>query len=87
MVIDRTLRKFRNVETKINVNMGKPSINGVPIEDILERLSFYSKEEIVEIYPRLTIDDINSAINFAAEIMHKVWATRPQIFNEMEETK
>jgi len=52
---------------------GKPCIRGMryPVEMILELLgSGMSKEEILDDYADLTIEDIHACLVFAASVMH-----------------
>lgn len=51
---------------------GKPSIRGtrLAVELILERLAHgWNEETLIEAYPRLTREDIQAALLFAAEMM------------------
>ena len=52
--------------------MGKPVIRGtrIPVELILRKLSEGAKEaDLLEAYPRLTREDIQAAIRYAAETL------------------
>jgi uncharacterized protein (DUF433 family) len=52
--------------------MGKPVIRGtrIPVELILRKLSEGAKEkELLEAYPRLTKEDIQAAIRYAADAL------------------
>jgi uncharacterized protein (DUF433 family) len=52
---------------------GKPIVEGtrLSVEHILGLLAHgMSHAEIVEAYPELTIDDVNAAIQYAAEALH-----------------
>lgn len=56
-----------------NVIMGKPAIAGtrITVEHILEELAEGSTiEDLLSAYPRLTIDGINAALLFAADLLH-----------------
>ncbi|MGH7856810.1 MAG: DUF433 domain-containing protein, partial [Candidatus Binatia bacterium] len=62
------------VADRIDINpavmVGKPVIRGtrVPVELVLRKLSEGATEaELLEAYPRLTIDDIRAALAYAAE--------------------
>ena len=55
-----------------NIMMGKPVIAGtrITVELILEKMTAgESTEQILESYPRLTIDGIRAAIDFAAKAL------------------
>ncbi len=57
------------IEINPKVMMGKPVIRGtrIPVELILRKLSEGAKErELFEAYPRLTKQDIQAAIRYAA---------------------
>ena len=54
------------------VMVGKPVIKGtrIPVDAIIRRLAEgMSIEEILEEYPNLTIEDIKSALRYAAKIV------------------
>jgi uncharacterized protein (DUF433 family) len=56
-----------------NVMMGKPTIAGtrITVESILERLAAGESEaQIIEANPRLELDDIRAALQFAADMLH-----------------
>ncbi len=58
------------IEINPKVMMGKPIIRGtrIPVELILRKLSEGAKErELLEAYPRLTKEDIQAAIRYAAD--------------------
>ena len=60
------------IEINPKVMMGKPVIRGtrVPVELILRKLSEGTKErELLEAYPRLTKEDIQAAIRYAADTL------------------
>jgi uncharacterized protein (DUF433 family) len=55
-----------------NVMLGKPVIRGtrIPVELILRKLSDGATEaELLDAYPRLTRDDIQAAIGYAADTL------------------
>jgi uncharacterized protein (DUF433 family) len=60
------------IEINPKVMMGKPVIRGtrIPVELILRKLSEGAKErELLEAYPRLTKEDIQAAIRYAADTL------------------
>ncbi len=60
------------IEVNPEVMMGKPVIRGtrIPLELILRMLSEgASKEDLIEAYPRLTDEDIQAAIGYAADML------------------
>jgi uncharacterized protein (DUF433 family) len=60
------------IEINPKVMMGKPVIQGarIPVELILRKLSEGAKErELLEAYPRLTKEDIQAAIRYAADTL------------------
>ena len=65
-----TRNLLRRIEVNPKIMMGKPVIKGtrIPVELILKKLSQkIEAEEILEDYPRLTREDIQAAIAYAAE--------------------
>ena len=65
-----TKNLLRRIEVNPKIMLGKPVIRGtrIPIELILKKLSQkIEPEEILEDYPRLTREDIQAAIAYAAE--------------------
>ena len=60
------------IEVNPNVMMGKPVIRGtrIPVELILRKISEVAKEtDLLEAYPKLTHEDIQAAIRFAADTL------------------
>ena len=65
-----TRNLLRRIEVNSKIMLGKPVIRGtrIPVELILKKLSQkIEPEEILEDYPRLTREDIQAAIAYAAE--------------------
>ena len=63
---------YNRIEINPNIMVGKPVIRGtrVPVEIILRKLSEKATEaEILQAYPQLTIEDIQAAIRFAADLI------------------
>lgn len=63
---------LRRIEVNLNVMLGKPVIRGtrIPVELILRKLAQnISPDEIVVDYPRLTLEDIQAALAYAAEAL------------------
>jgi len=62
----------KRIEINPKIMFGKPVIKGtrIPVELILRKLSQnISGDEILRDYPKLTIDDIKSAIAYASECL------------------
>jgi uncharacterized protein (DUF433 family) len=60
------------VETNPDIMLGKPVIRGtrIPVELILRKLSEGTTEaDLLDAYPRLTREDIQAAIRFAADTL------------------
>jgi uncharacterized protein (DUF433 family) len=60
------------IEINPKIMMGKPVIRGtrIPVELILRKLSEGAKQkEILDAYPRLTKEDIQAAIRYAADTL------------------
>ena len=60
------------IEVNPNVMMGKPVIRGtrIPVELILRKISEGANEaDLLEAYPKLTHEDIQAAIRFAADTL------------------
>ena len=61
---------WERIEVNKEIMMGKPVIKGtrIPLELILRKLSQnISVEEILQNYPNLTREDIQAALEYAAE--------------------
>ena len=66
--MDRVISK--RVEINPDIMLGKPVIKGtrIPVELILRKLAQnISADEILDDYPRLTREDIQAALEYAAE--------------------
>ena len=74
MTIDR-------IELNPGVLQGKPVVRGtrIPVEDILRKLSEGATEaDILDAYPRLTREDIQAALRYAADsVAHEVIVLTP----------
>jgi uncharacterized protein (DUF433 family) len=60
------------IEVDPNVMLGKPVIRGtrIPVELILRKLSEGASEtDLLDAYPRLTVDDIHAALGYAADLI------------------
>jgi uncharacterized protein (DUF433 family) len=60
------------IEMNPRVMLGKPVIRGtrIPVELLLRKLSEGASEsELIDAYPRLTRDDIQAAIRYAADTL------------------
>jgi uncharacterized protein (DUF433 family) len=60
------------IETDPNVMLGKPVIRGtrIPVELILRKLSQGASEtDLLGAYPRLTKEDIQAALAYAADLI------------------
>jgi len=60
------------IEINPKIMMGKPVIRGtrIPVELILRKLSEGAKErELLDAYPKLTKEDIQAAIRYAADTL------------------
>jgi uncharacterized protein (DUF433 family) len=64
------------VELNPTVLQGKPVVRGtrIPVEDLLRKLSEGATEaDLLDAYPRLTREDIQAALRYAADsIAHEV---------------
>ena len=62
------------IEINPKVMMGKPVIRGtrINVELILRKLSEGAREgDLLDAYPRLTLEDIHAAIRYAADSLNK----------------
>jgi uncharacterized protein (DUF433 family) len=62
------------IENNPKIMMGKPVIRGtrIPVEILLRKLSAGATEaDLLERYPKLTHEDIQSAIRYAADTLAK----------------
>jgi uncharacterized protein (DUF433 family) len=60
------------IETDPNVMLGKPVIRGtrIPVELLLRKMSQGASEvDLLDAYPRLTKDDIQAALAYAADLI------------------
>lgn len=60
------------VEINPKVMLGKPVIRGtrIPVELVLRKLGEgATREDLLEAYPRLTREDIQAAIRYAADVL------------------
>jgi uncharacterized protein (DUF433 family) len=60
------------IEINPKVMLGKPVIRGtrIPVELLIRKLSEGATEdELLDAYPRLTIDDIKAALAYAADTL------------------
>lgn len=72
------MRKAKGIEVNPKIMFGKPVIAGtrIPVEIILEKLAIgETVENILQDYPRLTKDNIYTAISFANKLVKKVLLT------------
>ncbi len=63
---------LRRIEIDPRVMMGKPVIEGtrIPVELILRKLSEGATlEELLDAYPHLSCEDVQAALNCAAEVV------------------
>lgn len=64
------------IEIDAAVLLGKPVVRGtrIPVEDVLRKLSEGATEaDLLDAYPRLTHDDIQAVLRYAADsIAHEV---------------
>src|SRR6516165_3999850 len=68
----RAMAAIERVEINPKVMLGKPVIRGtrIPVELILRKLAEGSREEdLLDAYPRLTLEDIRAAIAYAADVV------------------
>lgn len=73
---DVCLRKIVTITDRIEINpqvmLGKPVIRGtrIPVELILRKLSQGATEpDLLDAYPRLSHEDIQAAIRYAADVL------------------
>ena len=60
------------IESTPEIMLGKPIVKGtrITVEIILKKLAEgASKEEILQIYPHITIEDINAVLDYASEVI------------------
>lgn len=62
----------QHIQSDPQIMLGKPTIRGtrITVEQILWKLAGgYTVEDILDMYPHLTIDDIHASIAYAADIV------------------
>ena len=65
----RTMAKLDRIEVNPKVMMGKPVVKGtrIPVDLILRKLEEgASEDDLLDAYPRLTLEDIRAALHYAA---------------------
>lgn len=70
------------IEVNPQILAGKPVVKGtrIPVYLILDLIaSGYSFERIVESYPVLTVDDVKSAVEYAASVLKNREAAEYQV--------
>ena len=63
---------MNRIEINPNVMLGKPVIRGtrIPVELLIRKLSEGATEdELLDAYPRLTIEDVKAALAYAADTL------------------
>lgn len=66
------MKTHDRIEVSSAIMVGKPVIKGtrITVELILRRLSEgASEEDLVASYPHLTVDDVRSAVAYAADVI------------------
>ena len=66
------MRSEERIEINPNIMLGKPVIRGtrIPAELILRKLSEGATDaDLLDSYPHLTVDDIRSAVRYAADTL------------------
>ena len=64
--------KFERISVNSDIMVGKPCIKGtrITVELILQKLSQgYSYEDLLEAYPKLTVDDIQEVFKYTYAIL------------------
>jgi uncharacterized protein (DUF433 family) len=78
--------KHERITVNPAVMVGKPCIRGtrIPVEQLLRELSGgMSFEEVLDAHPRLTVEDIYAAIDYAADVVRQIWlTTQPALLGE-----
>jgi len=69
---EKNAMKFDRISVDPKIMMGKPCIKGtrITVELILEKLAGgYTYEDLLEAYPRLTIEDIKEVLKYAHAVL------------------
>lgn len=77
--------KHERITVTPDVMMGKPCIKGtrITVEQILRELGVMTPADVLDAHPRLTADDINAALAYAADVVRGVWlTTQPTLLGE-----
>jgi uncharacterized protein (DUF433 family) len=71
------MTKHSRISIDPAVMVGKPCIAGtrIPVEQILRELGGMSMDDVLEAHPRLTLEDIHAALEYAADVIRQVWLT------------
>lgn len=67
--------KHERIAVNPDVMMGKPCIKStrITVEQILRELGVMSAADVLDAHPRLTADDLNAALAYAADVVRGVW--------------
>jgi uncharacterized protein (DUF433 family) len=71
------MTKHERIEVNPKVMFGKPVIKGtrVPVELLLRKLGEGdSQDDLLQAYPRLTIEDLRAAVAYAADVVARSWS-------------
>lgn len=58
------------------VMVGKPCIKGtrIPVEQVLREIAGgMSAADVLDAHPRLTVDDVQAAVEYAADVVRQAW--------------
>ncbi len=68
------MQYLERITSNANVMLGKPVIKGtrITVEIILKKLSEgATSNDVIEMYPHLTVDDVNAALFYASEVISR----------------
>ncbi len=71
------------------VMVGKPCIKGtrIPVEQVLREMAGgMSFADVLDAHPRLTMEDIQAAVEYAADVVRQAWLmTQPNLLGELSD--
>lgn len=68
--------KHERISVDSSIMMGKPCITGtrIPVEQVLRELSEgLLADDLIQMHPQLTEDDIMAAVRYAADVVRQTW--------------
>ena len=68
--------KHERIAVDPAVMVGKPCIKGtrIPVEQVLREIAGgMSAADVLDAHPRLTVDDVQAVVEYAADVVRQAW--------------